>query len=80
VKFLVASGNLKPIRKALLTAEIYCDGVILARDLINGAPSDVTPAVLVQAARRIASQNKGVSVRIYGRKDLEKMGPAVCWG
>jgi leucyl aminopeptidase len=74
VEFQAVSEILPSIRKALLTAEIYCDGVILARDLINGAPSDVTPDVLVQTAFRIASQDKHVRVNVYGRKELQQMG------
>ena len=60
------------VKKAVQTAEAYCSGVVLARDLINGAPSDVTPKVLADTARKIA---KGpVKARVYGKSELKRMG------
>lgn len=44
----------------------------MARDLINGAPSDVTPKVLADTAKKIA---KGpVKLRLYTKKELKRMG------
>ena len=71
---LRASGALLPSAKdALKTAESYCEGTLLARDLINGPPSDVTPKVLAEAARKIA-RGKGVHLKVYTKKDLKRMG------
>jgi leucyl aminopeptidase len=59
-------------KKAVETAQRYCEGTLLARDLINGAPSDVTPKVLADTARKIA---KGpVKLKVYTKKDLKRMG------
>ncbi len=64
---LVASG-----KKVVQTAESYAEGAILARDLINGAPSDVTPRVLADTAMKIA---KGpIRLKLYTKKDLKRMG------
>jgi leucyl aminopeptidase len=64
---LVSSGQ-----NSIRTAESYCAGAILARDLINGAPSDVTPKVLVDTARKMA---KGpIHLKVYEKKDLVRMG------
>jgi len=73
-EFFVPSGSVPFFAKALEAAVTACEGVLAARDLVNGAPSDVTPKVLADTARRIASRNRGVTVRIYGKKELEKMG------
>ncbi len=60
------------VEKALSKAEAYGKGAILARDLINGAPSDVTPKVLADTARKIAKGN--IRLKVFGKKELTKMG------
>jgi len=74
VVFLASAGTVGQVRKALDTASLYVEGVWMARDLINGAPSDVTPKVLVDNARLIAKANKGVTLKVFGKKELQKMG------
>ncbi len=68
----VPTGLLVSVKKYTQTAQYYCDGVILARDLINGAPSDVTPRVLADTARKIAKGN--IRFKLYTKHDLKKMG------
>ena len=67
-------GSLASVRTAVKTAESYTNGVILARDLINGPPSDVTPKVLADVARQIAKSNKSIKLKIYTKKELKRMG------
>ncbi|HEY5039552.1 MAG TPA: M17 family peptidase N-terminal domain-containing protein, partial [bacterium] len=70
--FKTSSDVLSFVKTAAKTAENYCSGVLLARDLINGAPSDVTPKVLADTARKIA---KGpVRLKLYGKSELKRMG------
>jgi leucyl aminopeptidase len=70
--FKVPADLVSATTKAIQTAESYAEGVILARDLINGAPSDVTPKVLADTAVKIA---KGpIRLKLYTKKDLIKMG------
>lgn len=72
---LRASGDLAAVlRKATETAVSYAEGVVLARDLINGAPSEVTPRALVEEAKKIAHSVRGVTVKVYGKKELTRMG------
>ena len=60
------------VQRAVQMGVNYCEGALLARDLINGAPSDVTPKVLADTARKIA---KGpVKLKLYTKKDLRRMG------
>jgi len=68
----VPSGSKAEAKEAIRLAESYCAGAILARDLINGAPSDVTPRVLADAARKMAKGK--VRVKVYGKSDLKRMG------
>ncbi len=68
-----SSSTLSAARAGLETAQSYCTGTLLARDLINGAPSDVTPKVLADTARKIG-KGKGVRVKVYGKKELKRMG------
>jgi leucyl aminopeptidase len=70
----VNPGALASLKTAVKTAESYAAGAILARDLINGPPSDVTPQVLVDAARKIARSNKNIKLKVYTKKDLKRMG------
>jgi leucyl aminopeptidase len=46
--------------------------VNFARELINRPPSDKRPTVLAAVARTLAGQ--GVSVRVYGKAELKRMG------
>jgi len=70
--FKVPSDLVSSTNKAVQTAESYAEGAIMARDLINGAPSDVTPNVLAEAARKIA---KGpIKLKLYSTNELKKMG------
>ncbi len=59
-------------QKALEAAKLYTSGVLMARDLINGAPSDVTPKVLADAARKMAGGS--VKVKVFGKAELKRMG------
>jgi leucyl aminopeptidase len=70
--FKVPKDIVSSTLNSIQLAEDYCAGVVLARDLINGAPSDVTPKVLADVAVKIA---KGpISLKLFTTKDLLKMG------
>lgn len=70
--FQTTSDSLSAAKKAIETAVSYCEGTLMARDLINGAPSDVTPKVLANTARKIA---KGpIKLKLYTKRDLQRMG------
>lgn len=70
--FKVSADLTSSTNKAIQSAQNYCEGALMARDLINGGPSDVTPKVLADAAKKIA---KGpIKLKLYSTKELEKMG------
>ncbi|MBJ6799375.1 leucyl aminopeptidase [Geomonas propionica] len=60
-------------RQALERAQIACDGVMLARDLVSHPGNVVTPAYLAEAALELAQRN-GLECRVYELAELEQMG------
>ncbi len=72
VHFGVKKDKKKKTDQWLVKARAYGEGALLARDLINGAPSDVTPRVLVDTARKIAKGS--IRLKVFGKKELIKMG------
>ncbi|WP_224982769.1 leucyl aminopeptidase [Geomonas agri] len=59
--------------EALQQAQIVCDGVSLARDLVSHPGNVVTPAYLAEAALELAQRN-GLECRVYELAELEQMG------
>ncbi len=49
-------------------------GTVLARDLVNEPASVATPWHLVEHAKRIAGEQKNVSVEIFDREEAQKRG------
>ncbi len=49
------------------------EDVKLARDMVNEPGNVATPSFLANAARKIGRE-RGIRVRVYGRKELERMG------
>jgi leucyl aminopeptidase len=64
-------------KKALPIAKhawVICEGVHMARDLVNGNADDVTPEHLTEVAKSIAKSDKGVKATILDRKQMAKLG------
>ncbi|TGU71688.1 leucyl aminopeptidase [Geomonas terrae] len=71
---LVASeAELDEQRQAAGRAEILCEAVALARDLVSHPGNVVTPVYLADTARELADRN-GLECRIYEQDELEQMG------
>lgn len=51
-----------------------CEGVFLARDLINGNAHDIYPQVLAAEAKKIAASNPNISCTILTEKEIDKKG------
>jgi len=58
--------------KAVARARTYAQATILARDLINEPPSRMNPERL--AAEALKLNKSPISVRVFEKKELEKMG------
>ncbi len=61
-------------RKGIELGELYVQGTLHARDLVNTPAMHMRPIDLVDAAREIAKKNKSVSVRVFDQTRLEAMG------
>ncbi len=66
-------------RVALTQAEAVVLGVHLARDLVNTPSSDLAPADMAEAARRVVAQDARLSVEVLDRAWMEglEMGAAL---
>ena len=63
-------GKNQPERK--VEVEKIAAGIALAKDIINTPPSIARPSFVEKTAREIA-KNDGVSIKVLGEKDLEKL-------
>ncbi len=66
------AGSRAAVEKACAKATLYAEAVCLARDLVNRAPSDKTPASLGKLAETL--NGSGVSVNVIEKAEAEKMG------
>jgi len=66
------AARLSAIRAGVSFARVMAASGIMARDLINEPPNVVNPAELACRAKA-ALKDTAVSVKVFGKKDLEKM-------
>lgn len=71
-KLTVLSAPSKELTAGLTGTKIAASAVSFARDLVNTPANDMTPSDLAKAA--LSLKKKGVSVRIIGKKQAEKLG------
>lgn len=62
-------GDANGIKKSIETAELLCEGMTLARDLVNGPGALITPKFLADTAKSL----KGVQTKIYNLAEIKKM-------
>ncbi|MBX7193386.1 MAG: leucyl aminopeptidase [Sandaracinaceae bacterium] len=60
-------------KAALEAGEILADAIVLARDLVNAPPNDLTPTALADVAKD-ASTKFGLDFKQWDKKGLEKLG------
>jgi leucyl aminopeptidase len=70
---VAADGKLPRIRQAVRVGEVAARAVWLARDLVNEAPSELTPPTLARLAAREA-RAAGLRCKVLGQPELEKLG------
>lgn len=66
------AGSRQKLDKALSRAALGAEAVGFVRDLVNRAPSDKTPGSLGELAKSMSGS--GVSVKIIGKAEAEKLG------
>lgn len=64
----------KKVNDIIENAQYYSHATQLARDLVNEQPSVATPTFLAELAKDIAQSSDQVSVKIFDKPQLEKMG------
>ncbi|MFP4523951.1 MAG: leucyl aminopeptidase family protein [Candidatus Woesearchaeota archaeon] len=71
VALTIKSADEKTAKKAIKTGRATAEGVNLARDLVNRPASDKTPKQLAALARQLGRKH-GLTVKVLGKKELEK--------
>lgn len=74
ITLLVAANKLDRVSHGVSLGDRVAQAVVFARDLVNEPPSTTTPTYLSVVARQIVRGHKNMSVSVYGKNDLEKMG------
>ncbi len=68
-----ADEEIRSIEEGLKTGEIISEAVYMARDLVNGPSNQVTPTLLAEKARQIAT-DYGMDLQIFDVSETEAMG------
>lgn len=75
--FVMMSADAKVVglaKKGIVQGELYSKGTMFARDLGNTPAHHMRPIDLVDAAKYIAKGKSSITVRVFGKDRLEKMG------
>lgn len=65
--------DIQSITQGLKTGKVISEAVYMARDLVNGPSNQVTPTVLAEKARQIAT-NHGMEIQVFEVSQAEAMG------
>lgn len=71
--FLLADGSLNEIKSGIELGMVVSDAVNYVRNISNEPASFMTPTGLAKESQKVASECK-LKIKIYGKKDIEKMG------
>lgn len=72
---LVGTSSMKQeVNRAISRADTYTKGVYLTRDLVNEPGMSATPKRLVREAETIAQSSPRISLAVYDKNDLVKLG------
>lgn len=69
----ILTSESSSLEKGIKKGILFADSTNFARDLINIPASDMTPKHMADEARKIGKL-PGLSVKIYDKKEIEKMG------
>lgn len=74
----LVTRNSKIFRQAqegVTLGEVFAKATNIARDLVNEPSEHLSPAHLVESAKKMVQETKGkISIRVYDRAQLKKMG------
>ncbi len=77
ISFVVMAADPKVVslaKKGMAQGELFSKGTLFARDLVNTPAHHMRPIDLVDVAKEIAKKNPAITVRVFGKDRLEKMG------
>jgi leucyl aminopeptidase len=67
------SERLKPVQDSVRVGAVISHAVCMARDLVNGPSNSITPAALVENARKMANAH-GMGIQVFEVSQAETMG------
>jgi leucyl aminopeptidase len=67
-------GAASAVRRAAERAQVVCDSVTWARDLVNTPALDATPDFLAREAQRMAKEVGGLTVKVWNEQQLTRGG------
>ncbi len=65
--------DIKNLKKVLDESVVISENVNFVRDIVNEAPSDLTPLEFSRIAKAEAKKNN-LQIKVYGEKELKKLG------
>lgn len=73
-------AKIKALTEGITRGELFARATIMARDLINTPPFEMTPRHLAETARTIAKQNTNIKLKIFDEVGLAKLGAGAILG
>jgi leucyl aminopeptidase len=64
----------KDLEQGIEVGKIYSAGTILARDLVNTPAMNMHPGEMVKVAEKLAGRGTGITCKVRGRVEMEKLG------
>lgn len=66
--------SVRALQEGATLGDIYARATMVTRDLVNTPAYHMSPIELVNAAKSLVKRGSGLSIKVYGRAALEKMG------
>lgn len=76
---IVAQGEQKTLEQALQTGRIVAESQNFTRDLVNEPSNRMTPTILAERARKMASE-VGLKCEVYGADKIKELKMGAFWG
>jgi leucyl aminopeptidase len=76
---IVVPGDTKPLESALQAGRIVAESQNFTRDLVNEPSNRMTPTILAERAKKMASE-VGLSCEVYGADKIKELKMGAFWG
>jgi leucyl aminopeptidase len=64
---------IKPMQAGVARGTAIAEATIMARDMVNAPPADMTPAIVAAKAKEVARQY-GLSIKVFDRERMRNLG------